>query len=204
MIKKTIERALEIINAAGYSFDEKMLLPLAQSNYYWECFDDDLVSNGWVIRPVMSRRYGEGFVLDRGPYQGRQYAEELRDLLNEIARKPASQIRTEWEAIEAKRPGGNFSEVVSPLISRTKNLTGRELQLIEVIKELHKTVVSYHVEMGVLLDELALIETARSLADPLESIENLATSWENTEGPYASVYKEFAAQLRTLLPPKEN
>ena len=89
-LPKKVDRALEILHAAGYdSVTWINLIDTVRADPFWECFDDDDLSNGWVIRPVDERTYGQGFVLDRGPYQGQQYAEELKRLLEAIAKESA-------------------------------------------------------------------------------------------------------------------
>ena len=83
-----LDRTLEILHAAGYdSVTQTNLIDAVRPAPLWECFDDDMASFGWVIRPVGERTYGQGFVLDRGPYQGQQYAEELKGLLEALAKE---------------------------------------------------------------------------------------------------------------------
>lgn len=76
------QRINEMLASAGYSVTTRGLLAENPASTRWECFDDDFASNGWVIRPVGERRYGYGFVLDRGEFQGPQHAQELCRLLD--------------------------------------------------------------------------------------------------------------------------
>lgn len=69
--------------------------------------------------------------------------------------KSPSQIREEWAAIEAERPGGSLPNVAHLLsVAQTLEVTQREQYLLQIIQTLHDTVQAYHGEMGILLAAL--------------------------------------------------
>lgn len=72
--------------------------------------------------------------------------------------KSVAQIRAEWQAIEAHRPGGLLPNVVDFLRRLAQvplgRLTRRDAKAVEIIDVLHEAVKGYHAEMGVLLARL--------------------------------------------------
>ena len=58
----------------------------------------------------------------------------------------------EWQAIESSRPGGALPNL-EPIFERAASgdFTGLEQPLLNIIEILHKTLCSYHEEMGVLI-----------------------------------------------------
>lgn len=72
--------------------------------------------------------------------------------------KSVAQIRAEWQAIEAHRPGGLLPNVVDFLRRLAQlplgRLTRRDEKAVEIIDVLHEAVKGYHAEMGVLLARL--------------------------------------------------
>ncbi|WP_353540393.1 hypothetical protein [Deinococcus xinjiangensis] len=67
------------------------------------------------------------------------------------------QIRDEWNEIQAKKPLERTQSILQSFTElQDRGLTTvREDQLINIIEELSKGIVSYHIEMGTLLRELA-------------------------------------------------
>lgn len=78
--------------------------------------------------------------------------------------KPVTQIVGEWQAIEAKRPGGRMAMIEEALeLGRTPKVrVGEgERMLLDILTSIYRNNQQYHAEMGILISALAAAEAER-------------------------------------------